>query len=378
MKILFFTKMNFGYPENSGIYKKVLAQVKALEQHGFVVDLLYKEKGSVKLKSIKGNKSWDFSNTLVGKVKSFNFFFDHLLKKIDIASYDHMYIRHFPSNPAFIGLLKKIKRLHPSINIFMEIACYPYAFEFDEMQYGKVKKYFDDKASKRFKEYIDYIITFSKDVSIYGVPTIKTANGIDPDSIPLQNIPEDNSVVQLIGVANLQKWHGYDRIIKGMAKHYQKKDPTPVHFHIVGNGVRYDMLRKLTDELKLQEHITLYGHKSGEDLHRIFKRSHIGIGSCGMHRIHVADGETSTLKAREYTARGLPFVIGYKDRDFPEDYPYLLRVPADESIIDIDLILKFYHGLGDNYPSEMRSFAEKYLSWKSKFEPIIKTMILKK
>ena len=57
------------------------------------------------------------------------------------------------------------------------------------------------------------------------------------------------------------------------------------------------------------------------------------------HRIGLS--ESPTLKVREYCARGIPWIIACKDPDFPDDFPYILRVPPDESPIDIDPVIDF-------------------------------------
>jgi len=78
------------------------------------------------------------------------------------------------------------------------------------------------------------------------------------------------------------------------------------------------------------------------------------------------------LKAREYCARGILFVISYDDVGFPNDFPYMLKVPADESAVDIGQILQFYDRIKDrDIIKEMRDYAEKNLSWEAKLKPVI-------
>jgi len=47
--------------------------------------------------------------------------------------------------------------------------------------------------------------------------------------------------------------------------------------------------------------------------------------------------EASPLKVREYLAYGLPVIIGYKDTDFHEDVPFILRLPNSEDNIEANL-----------------------------------------
>lgn len=65
-------------------------------------------------------------------------------------------------------------------------------------------------------------------------------------------------------------------------------------------------------------------------------------------------------------------VISYDDVDFLDDFPYMLKVPADESPVDIEQILQFYERIKNrDIVKEMRDYAEKNLSWEAKLKPVI-------
>ena len=98
----------------------------------------------------------------------------------------------------------------------------------------------------------------------------------------------------------------------------------------------------------------------------------MAIGSLGFQRSRLEKG--STLKAREYCARGIPFLIAYDDPDFPESFPFVFRVPLDESPIDIDKVIQWYENLSMKHPdfsAQMRKYAEENLSWDAKMRPVI-------
>ena len=56
-----------------------------------------------------------------------------------------------------------------------------------------------------------------------------------------------------------------------------------------------------------------------------------------MHRIGLFEG--STLKTREYCAKGIPFIYGYRERGIKESFPYAFRVSANEEPIDLKKII---------------------------------------
>ena len=53
--------------------------------------------------------------------------------------------------------------------------------------------------------------------------------------------------------------------------------------------------------------------------------------------------EASVLKAREYCAWGIPFIITCTDPDFSDDFPFILRIPADETPVDLETVIEFAH-----------------------------------
>lgn len=82
---------------------------------------------------------------------------------------------------------------------------------------------------------LDGIVTFSDAETIFGGHTIRISNGIDFDAIPQKITRNDTSrELHLIGVAEVHYWHGFDRIIKGMADYYATHPSYKVYFHIVG------------------------------------------------------------------------------------------------------------------------------------------------
>jgi glycosyltransferase involved in cell wall biosynthesis len=371
-KLLFFTKMDFGVAANGGIKKKVFAQARAFRAHGFEVDVL---SFSQQIVQIEGqNTSLTFPHS--GSWSRLRFLFGGFLSVIDIKEYDYLYVRHFLTNPLFLWLLYRVKKAHPSIKIFMEIPTFPYRFEFGKMPFTKrLELWVDERCTDYFKYYIERIVTFSSKTHIFNIPTIRTDNGIDIEQFTLLNkAPYDGQTLHLLGLANVQIWHGIDRFLEGMKVYYSKKTTQTVQLHVVGSGDEIPRLQTLTAKYGLQDAVFFHGFLSGTELDAMFRRCHLGVGSCGMHRINVAKGETSALKSREYAARGLPFVIGYEDRGFPENYPYLLQIDADETPVDMQRLVYFYEDLQQNYPHynlEMNQYAKDNLTWQAKLKNVV-------
>lgn len=370
-KLLFYTKMNFGIEATGGIKNKVLAQKKAFEDLGFEVDFFYFENKVIKIE----NKQSILEHKTESKFAFLKYLFGGFLNDISIEDYSCMYVRHFLTNPMFIFLLYSIKKRNPQIKIFMEIPTFPYQFEFNYFSLIKRLELKSDLFSANyFKKYIDKIVTFSSKELIYGIPTIRTDNGIDTDKFGIIDPPApfNGKEIHLLGLANMQKWHGLDRVIEGLSTYNKIPKNLKVYFHLVGRGDELQNLIDLVEKHKLSKYVLVHGFLSGKALETMFSTCHVGIGSLGMHRINAAKGETSALKSREFASRGMPFVIGYQDRGFPEKYPFIFDVMADETPIDIDSIITFYKITSaiPNFNKTMNLYAQEHLTWRAKLENV--------
>lgn len=114
----------------------------------------------------------------------------------------------------------------------------------------------------------------------------------------------------------------------------------------------------------------MYGSLYGPDLDLLFDRSDIGIGSLGRHRSNIT--YIKTLKNREYAARGIPFVYSEIDDDF-EKMPYIMKVPANESPVDINKIIHFFIHLEDE-PEQIYESVQ-HLSWKNQMQKVLDSIV---
>ena len=197
-------------------------------------------------------------------------------------------------------------------------------------------------------------------------------NGIDVSSVPLRNAPSfDGKTLDLLCVAHVAKWHGLDRLIKGITNY---NGETEIKFHIIGEGTEIKKLKSLVSILKLEKYVIFHGFKTGKELDRFFDRCHIAVGSLGLHRISLRS--SSILKVREYCARGIPFIIASTDLDFPDDFPYMMRVPANDEPVNIKELIDFFDSIKDeNYIEEMRNYARNKLDWTAKMKPVIDKLL---
>lgn len=255
------------------------------------------------------------------------------------------------------------------MKVVMEIPTFPYDSEYKTQ--GMSKQIFQDKIFRNyFAKQLDAIVTFSDYDKIFGQRTIRISNGIDFDSVKLKtSLNNTSKELNLIGVAEIHKWHGFDRLVTGLANYYSQHQDYTVRFHVVGyfySQEGEDEFKRLISEHNMNNYVILYGKKHGIELDDIFNQCDFGIGSLGRHRAGIQI--IKTLKNREYAARGIPFIYSETDSDF-DHKPYVLKAPADETPIDIYEIVKFYNQLSFS-PQEIRESIND-LSWENQMRKVL-------
>lgn len=366
-----------GMSAYSGISKKIASQCEALCRNGLEIQLCRLDV------SVEGRRRRlvgdqvvsDFGGGIAGRLLH-RLSFGGLTRYIRREGVGFVYIRYdHNASPFTIRWFRTLKRA--GVKIALEIPTYPYDSEYRGQPLGfRIGHFFDRCFRGQLMRSVDRIITFSDDPSIFGRPTIRISNGIDFAAIPLKTTlpagPEGE--IRLLGVANIHPWHGFDRVIAGMAAYYRTSPERIVRFTIVGDGdpALLESYRRAARENGIGEYIELTGPLSGEVLDAAFERADLGIASLGRHRNGIV--KLRSLKNREYAARGIPFVYSEQDDDF-DAMPYVLKVPADDSPLDIATLLRFC-GAQHMPPAAIRASIEHSLSWDKQMNLVIKQMEL--
>lgn len=197
-------------------------------------------------------------------------------------------------------------------------------------------------------------------------------NGIDVSSIPGRScfpVWPSNEFV-MIGVASLAPWHGYDRIIRGIADYLLRNKNSEIvpKMIIVGDGEVRSEWQELAKNLKICDNIEFVGFKKAGKLNNLFNQAHMAIASIGLYRKGL--NMASDLKSREYAARGLPFVSSGRDIDFEPLPEFIYKVENGDESINIEKIIEWYSNYAE--PSitisgkKIRKFAEERLDYKNK------------
>lgn len=375
MRLIYFH--TYGRNPSNGPNKKIFAQAFQLFSLGFNFELViigglndnYPPNDFIKCLTLPQNPFFRFRSIT-------RFFRQYIAKKYIMKTLQHsepgtiLYLRYpLPLflHPENIPIRRQCKLIIEcnAIEINEEKGSNAYLSYFRELLLGK-----------EFRKRCDAIVGVTEEITRYQVirsgdpkkPHITIGNGIDTNSIPVRTLPEySSSNIEILCVANVFFWHGYDRLIRGLA---QYEFPAKIKIYIVGYGKELIILKKLVEHFNLKDQVIFEGFMTGDALNAFFNSCHIAVGSLGIHRKGLT--QTSELKAREYCARGIPYVIACGDPDFPDDFPWILRVPADESPIDIEEVIKFAQRVytDPDHPQKMRAYAVEHLDWLVKMKKL--------
>ena len=364
-KVLFL--IFHGFDPSNGISKKISYQVNALKQCGNEVHLCYMDEVGTKKRMIDENVIANYGSGFLSKIlKRINF--SAISRYVKDNHINIVYIRsNHNANPFTIRMVKQMKKY--GAKVVMEIPTYPYDSEYEAQ--GMSKQIFQDRLFRNhLAKQLEAIVTFSDYEQIFGQRTIRISNGIDFDSVKMKNTINDTSKeLNLIGVAEIHEWHGFDRLVKGLADYYSKSQNYIVRFHVVGYFFSAEIeneFKKIVIDNHMEDFVILYGKKHGKELDCLFEKCDFGIGSLGRHRVGI--DKIKTLKNREYAARGIPFIYSETDSDF-DTRPYVLKAPADETPIDINNIASFYHSISF-LPKDIRDSIMN-LSWENQMKNVL-------
>ncbi|SDB26594.1 Glycosyltransferase involved in cell wall bisynthesis [Ruminococcaceae bacterium FB2012] len=314
--------------------------------------------------------------------------FDYSIVISKIKNPDYIYIRRFTADSSFIKFLSYIKATYPKCKIVIEVFTYPY----DKDDYSRNTIHFirqlpfyakDLIYRRKYRKYVDRIVTYSKDNLIFGVETIKTSNGVYVDQINKKNsnMHIDSKTIYLTSVAHMQVHHGFERLIKGIANYYNNGGKREIIYNVVGDGVEVKKYKKMVTKYGIESHVLFHGKLIGDELDNVYNHTDIAVSSLGLYKYKI--NTISTLKEGEYLAKGLPTIAGCKiSLICDEEPPFILVFSNDSSPINIDRIIDFYDNIymredKEKIVDEIRSFAKTNVDMPVVMQPIIQYLTAK-
>ncbi|MBC2694672.1 MAG: glycosyltransferase family 4 protein [Desulfobacteraceae bacterium] len=204
------------------------------------------------------------------------------------------------------------------------------------------------------------------------IPSAAISNGITVKNISHTGFKKfDGTNLDLVMIfGSINPWYGVDRIISAVNRY---QGSVKITLHIIGNVIKSD-LRHMASDFSM---IKFHGFKNGKELDEIMKNMNLAICTLAFFRIDL--NEACSLKTREYTARGIPFVLAYQDTDLQhvdKKYRFYLPMANNDSMIEMDQIINFakhmsIFGNGESISDYMRAYALRHMDWSVKLKQYI-------
>jgi glycosyltransferase involved in cell wall biosynthesis len=196
-------------------------------------------------------------------------------------------------------------------------------------------------------------------------------NGIDSAQILLRkkDYLVNQSVLRLVAVANVSYYHGYDRVLKAIAK-WNNSHEFKVSFTIIGDNTDDNVLSSLKTmsvDLGIDQYISFSGLRDSNYIYDAYSNCDLAVGSLGLFRIGLS--LSSVLKIREYCLAGIPFIAAGDDPDFSISTPFRFVVSNDDNIESIEKVFEVFPQRRNLFSDEeIRQYALDHLSFDSKIK----------
>jgi hypothetical protein len=199
------------------------------------------------------------------------------------------------------------------------------------------------------------------------------SDGVDAKKYPAHVPPpydEKLSLIFLKGASADASYNGLDKVFSAL-----KNDPN-CELTIVGHQLEYE--KNIAEAAGVIKQVHFKAAMTAEELTVEFAHHHLALGAFGIHRRGLKSN--STLKNREYCARGIPFIFGHQDPDLlnaTRDTKLWMEVAADEAPLNIADWRRFYSeflampdGVGTlrQYAFEQLDYSKKMLELRNCLE----------
>lgn len=286
-----------------------------------------------------------------------------------LADADYLYIRRprFASRE-LIRFLKGFRALNPDALAVYEVPSYPYDREMSspKLRLALAK---DRRWRRELASYVSYAGDLTGSSELFGMPTVQLFNGVDLGTIlPRRPSFDSHGPIDIACAAYFEPWHGIDRLIRGLAEYRAGEPVRSVRLHLAGGGSQLPVLKGLAARLGVEDCVEFLGPLGPDVLDGLYDRCTLGVEVLGAHRKGDPHFVSSSLKSREYLAKGMPFIYAC-DIDFllREPADFCMRIPDDDSPVSIRDVVAFHNRLygscdESDLIARIRAYGERHVS----------------
>lgn len=322
----------------TGVEKKILMQLNAFDQAGLNPGLLFA------IHVLGGLRNKISSRMPFGS--------DHVLwPSMDkLKDADWVYIRKpYLMSRDFRRFLRALRKTVPQVKLLLELPTYPYDAEVKKLGWKYYPWLWRERYNRvRLRGLVDRIVLVANtQEELWGLPTLSIVNGIDLSRVRLRTPQNEDDIVRILCAANFMQAHGIDRFLAGMEKYYENGGTRQIQLHLAGSGPEYPhLISQSKNSRHLAARVVFHGMLDSSELEVLYDQCDMAIEALACFRKDLYI--TSTLKTREYMAAGLPFFSDAAIDILEQPSSFVHTIPAEESPIDIEEILRFYDRL---YPT---------------------------
>lgn len=295
---------------------------------------------------------------------------DALKEALARKHFDVVYMRFMSVYYNAPGALKAVKE--QGGKLIMEHPTYPLEKGRNTNWLRKPVFWYTDRVFDRLEPMIDLYTLIGDPCgeTLHGIPAMNIVNGVNVDAYPLHQPRVDAPEIGMLALASMSYWQGYDRLIKALAAY---QGPEKIRVLMVGGDGDGSLpaWKKLAEDLGVADRVSFLGPQFGQAQNEAAAQCDIGIGGLGLHRI--GQYQSTTLKLREYMARGLPFVYAVDDVTIPDEPSFCMRLPNDDSDIDMEELVAFALKARQDaqLPARMRAYTQAHMSWESVLRAVL-------
>ncbi len=367
-RILYLTTWDYANSATDGVCCKIDSEIKTFIDAGLHVDKIYLLNKDIHF--LKDGLDRIIGHT--GKYKKIVAYMN-MYKCIKNAKYDWIYNRYGMFDPFYIRVLKRLNK--NGARILIEVPTYPYKWERNKGLLNWILFFLDSICLGSASKYIDRVLTYSNDKTIWNVPTINIINGINVGLYRQKGMNKaHDKQINLVAIALMQPSHGYERIIKGISEYYKlSKGRYEVFLHLIGDGPELSFYKNIVIDNSLEKYVFFHGRMDQEQIADFIDGMDLGVCALAGYKKNVF--LTSELKSREYIVRGIPFVYAC-DMDIEDklDGDMAIKFENNDSVIDINRIVEFYEEIKDSYQrisNKMHALACDRLDMSHTMKPVI-------
>ncbi len=276
-----------------------------------------------------------------------------------------VFFEHLTTEGPEIKLYAKENPLKWNLSSFLSHIEFKYFPLFLEWRYGKSirrKAVFGISNSENIGEY-ENTIAGKNYVRIIG------GDAVNASSFPIRTVNIENNLLRMIflkGAVTSADFNGLDRLFKGMSEY---RGPYQLQLKLYGKNLENES--RLIKQYGIQNLVETAGFINKNDVDTLMNQIDLGVGALGVHRKGLMS--TTTIKAREYFARGLPFFYGHQDPDLtghPEVINFCKELPANDSSVNFIEIIEWFEKISGitELPELMHQYAIDNLDYNVKMK----------